>query len=96
MQPGRSTREISYAHSARSRGGRALIRAMENTTGRLGLIRRAGGYEHEVAAGRSFWEVMAERYGLTLEVAGGSLAPHPRRRAAGADRQPSLTASSTG
>ncbi|MFC2967167.1 lysophospholipid acyltransferase family protein [Acidimangrovimonas pyrenivorans] len=69
----RATREISYAYSAQSRGGRALIRAIENTTGRIGLIRRAEGYEHEVARGRSFWEVIADRYGLSLEVTGGAL-----------------------
>lgn len=72
-----ATREISYSHSARSRGGRALIRALENTTGRIGLIKRARGYEHEVAGGRSFWEVMAARYGLTLEVTGGALGNIP-------------------
>lgn len=66
-------RDISYAHSAMSRGGRALIRLMENSTGRLGLIKRAEGYEREVAEGRDFWQVMVERYGLSLEVVGGSL-----------------------
>ena len=66
-------RDISYAHSASTRAGRAVIRLMENSTGRLSLIRRAAGYEQEVAAGRSFWGVMAERYGLTLDVVGGSL-----------------------
>lgn len=70
-------RDITYAHSAETRGGRAVIRMMENTTGRLRLIRRADGYEKEVAAGRDFWEVMAERYGLTLEVIGGSLSNIP-------------------
>lgn len=67
------TREISYASSAESRGGRALIRVMENATGRLRLIKRAKGYEHEVAQGRDFWEVMSERYGLSLQIVGGSL-----------------------
>lgn len=71
-------RDITYAHSAASRGGRALIRVMENTTGRLRLIRRANGYEAEVAAGRDFWSVMVERYGLTLDVVGGSLDNIPR------------------
>jgi putative hemolysin len=50
-----------------------MIRLMENATGRIGLIRRARGYERDVAAGRDFWQVMVERYGLGLEVAGGSL-----------------------
>lgn len=71
-------RDISYAHSAVTRGGRAIIRVMENATGRLRLIRRARGYENEVAGGRDFWEVMSDRYGLTLEVIGGSLDNIPR------------------
>ncbi|WP_050931945.1 lysophospholipid acyltransferase family protein, partial [Aestuariivita boseongensis] len=58
--------------------GRAVIRLMENTTGRLRLIRRANGYEAEVAAGRDFWAVMVERYGLTLDVVGGSLGNIPK------------------
>lgn len=71
-------REISYAYSAQTKGGRALIRAVENATGRLKLIRRAAGYETEVEAGRDFWQVMVERYGLSLEVTGGSLDSIPR------------------
>ncbi|SCM68438.1 lysophospholipid acyltransferase family protein [Donghicola eburneus] len=71
-------REISYAHSATSRGGAALIRVMENVTGRLGLIRKALGYEQEVAQGRDFWEVMVERYRLSLDVMGGSLDNIPK------------------
>ena len=66
-------RDISYSSSAATRGGRAMIRLMENATGRIELIRRARGYERDVAAGRDFWQVMVERYGLGLEVAGGSL-----------------------
>lgn len=66
-------RDISYSYSASTRGGRAMIRLMENATGRLGLIKRAEGYEHEVARGRDFWEVMVERYGLELDVIAGSL-----------------------
>ena len=71
-------RDISYAHSAATRSGRAVIRFMENTTGRLGLIRRARGYEAQVAAGHDFWQVMVDRYGLSLEVIGGSLRNIPR------------------
>ncbi len=71
-------REISYAHSAATRGGRAMIRMMENTTGRLRLIRQARGYETEVAHGRDFWEVISERYGLSLRVIAGSLDDIPR------------------
>lgn len=70
--------EISYAHSAATKGGRAVIRLLENSTGRLRLIKRAQGYEDEVAAGRDFWAVMVERYGLSLDVVGGGLDNIPR------------------
>ncbi len=50
-----------------------MIRVMENATGRLGLIKRAKGYDDEVREGRDFWQVMVERYGLRLEIVGGSL-----------------------
>lgn len=72
-------REISYASGAASRPGRAMVRVLENATGRLRLIRRARGYDREVAQGRDFWEVMCERYGLTLDVVGGSLDNIPRQ-----------------
>jgi putative hemolysin len=71
-------REISYAFSAQTKGGRAVIRAVENATGRLRLIRRAAGYESEVEQGRDFWQVMVERYGLSLEVIGGTLDAIPK------------------
>ena len=71
-------RDISYASSAKSRPGKAFIRAFENATGRIRMIKRARGYEDEVAAGRDFWEVMVERYGLSLNVVGGSLDNIPR------------------
>lgn len=71
-------RDISYAHSAETKGGRALIRVMENVTGRISLIKRARGYEQEVAQGRDFWQVIVERYGLSLEVVGGSLDNIPK------------------
>ena len=71
-------RDITYANSAATKPGRAMIRLMENTTGRLRLIKRADGYESEVAAGRDFWAVMVDRYGLTLDVVGGSLDNIPR------------------
>jgi putative hemolysin len=66
-------RDISYASSAQSRGGKAFIRAMENATGRIRLIKRAQGYEDDVAMGRDFWSVMVDRYGLSLDVVGGGL-----------------------
>mgnify|MGYP006891166848 CR=1 FL=1 len=65
-------RAISYASPAQPKGGRALIRILENVTGRLSLIRRAEGYETEVDRGRSFWQVIPERFGLSLDVVGGT------------------------
>jgi putative hemolysin len=71
------TRDISYASSAQTKGGRALIRILENITGRISLIRRAEGYEDEVQGGRSFWQVIPERFGLSLDVVGGDLGHIP-------------------
>jgi len=72
-----ATREISYAITAKSRKGRVLIRSIENTTGRLRLIHRARGYDKDIDENNSFWDVVARRYGLTLEVVSGSLSNIP-------------------
>lgn len=66
-------RDITYATSAKGRPGRTLIKVMENATGRLHLIRRAKGYQDDVANGGDFWQVMTARYGLSLEIIAGSL-----------------------
>ncbi len=55
-----------------------MIRAVENATGRLGLVRRARGYEDDLLAGRTFWDVMISRMGVRLEVVSGSLDHVPR------------------
>ena len=59
-----------------------VIRLMENALGRLRLIRRADGYEQEVAQGRDFWSVMVDRYGLSLNVLGGALSNIPKPKLA--------------
>lgn len=74
----RAAREISYSHSAQTRAGRAMIRVMENSTGRLRLIKRAQGYERDVAEGRDFWDVLVDRYGLSLDIMRGSLDNIPK------------------
>lgn len=71
-------RDISYAYAGQTAAGQAMIRFLENTTGRVGLIRRAKGYEIEVAAGADFWQIMPQRFGLSLQVMGGSLEAIPR------------------
>ncbi|NNE81254.1 MAG: acyltransferase [Silicimonas sp.] len=70
-------RDISYAFSAETLGGRAVIRTVENATGRLRLIRRAAGYQDDVTSGADFWDVMVRRYGLSLDVVGGCLSNLP-------------------
>lgn len=72
-------RDISYSHSAETKSGRALIRVMENVTGRMRLIKRAEGYEKEIEQGRGFWDVMVDRYGLSLDIMGGSLDNIPKQ-----------------
>ncbi len=64
--------EISYAWSAETRPARALIRTIENLSGRPRLIRMASGYERDVAEGRDFWAVMQERYRVRLDFLAGS------------------------
>jgi len=78
LTPRHIARELSYSHSGATRLARTVIRTLENVTGRPGLIRRAEGYEVEVAEGRDFWTVMTERYGLSLDVASGALDNIPR------------------
>jgi putative hemolysin len=68
---GAAAREISYAHGVETMAGKALVRGVENLTGRLSLIRRADGYAREVDAGADFWEVMVRRYGLALDTPPG-------------------------
>lgn len=71
-------REISYASSAKGRAGKAVIRTMENASGRLGLIRRAKGYDEDIAEGADFWDAITDRYGLKLDVVGGALGNIPK------------------
>ena len=72
-------RDISYSSSAKSKAGRAVIRSIENMTGRISLIKKAKDYENEVAAGRDFWEVILEKYNIRLNILGGSLENIPKK-----------------
>lgn len=64
--------QISYAPSARSPAGRLLIRTVENLTGRMALVRRARGYDAGLVPAGDLWREMMRRYGLHLELLGGS------------------------
>ena len=72
-----SAREITYSSSAQTRSGKAVIKVVENTTGRLRLIRRAMGYDEDLARGGDFWQVMVDRYGLSLDVIAGDIGNIP-------------------
>lgn len=73
LPPAQVARDITYASSARTALGRGMIRVMENATGRLGLIRRAQGYDQELSAGQDFWQVMCRRYGVEPQFDGAPL-----------------------
>ena len=73
-----AAKDLSYAHSVGSKGGQTVINLLENATGRLALIKRARGYQDEIAKGRDFWQVIVERYGLSLDIMSGSLTNIPR------------------
>ncbi|MEM1275651.1 MAG: lysophospholipid acyltransferase family protein [Pseudomonadota bacterium] len=73
VKTGAAPREISYSFSAKSRAGRAVVRTIENLTGRPRLLKMALGYETEVEKGRDFWEVMQERYQIDLRILGEGL-----------------------
>jgi putative hemolysin len=77
MSPTETARKITYAGAAQTFAGRAVIRLVENATGRLLLLRRARGIETELAAGRSFWQAIPERFGLSLHIAAGDLEAIP-------------------
>lgn len=69
--------QVSYAKVAQSRVGQNVIKLIENAMGRQGLIKRAQDYDIEIAQGRSFWEVMLSRYGVSLDLISGSFADIP-------------------
>ena len=73
-----AAQDISYANSAESMPGQTVVKLLENATGRLTLIKRARGYQDEVARGRDFWQVIVERYGLSLNIVGGSIDQIPK------------------
>lgn len=78
LKDGSAPREISYSWSVKSVAARALVKTIENITGRPRILKMALGYETEVEAGRNFWEVMQDRYRIKMEFQGGGLENIPR------------------
>lgn len=72
-----ATSQVSYAKAAQSRAGQNVIKLIQNAMGRQGLIKRAQDYDIEIAQGRSFWEVMLSRYGVSLDLISGTLTDIP-------------------
>jgi putative hemolysin len=64
------TKDISYASSAQTRGGRTVIRVIEAAMGRGKIMRRAVGYEKDVELGSDIWRVMIDRFELELRMHG--------------------------
>jgi putative hemolysin len=73
MLRGVATHKITFAQSGETRAGQLVVRALENATGRLGLIRRAVRIRDT-----DFWEDVARVYGLSLEVVSGQLSDIPK------------------
>lgn len=65
--------DITYAGSARTGLGRASVRIIENLTGRLQMLFRLYGFEKDLAAGESIFEVAFRRYGLSFDFQGEGL-----------------------
>lgn len=74
-----AVRDVSYSSTAKTRRKRVFIRSLENATGRLNVIRRLKGLDKELEEGANFWEAMADRYSLSLDVISGSLDNIPRK-----------------
>ena len=66
-------KDITYSNSAKSITGKYAIRILENLTGRMGLIRRAQGYQQYRSYKNSFFQAMVQQYGVSMEITSGSL-----------------------
>jgi len=65
--------DVSYAHSAQSKLGRAVIRCLENATGRSALLSRSPNLRTNVHSIQNFWNLIMESYGVTIDVMQGEL-----------------------
>lgn len=70
--------KLSYARCAETKLGYALVRVLENAMGRKRMMRMLEGYQEEMASGKSFWQVMWERFGLSWELDGVGYEGVPR------------------
>ena len=69
--------DVSYAHSAQSKLGRAIIRCLENATGRSALLSRSPNLRTNVHSIQNFWHSIMEGYGVTIDIMQGELGDIP-------------------
>ena len=69
--------DVSYAHSAQSKLGRAIIRCLENATGRSAVLSRSPNLRTNMHSIQSFWHSIMEGYGVTVDIMQGELGDIP-------------------
>ena len=69
--------DVSYAHSAQSRLGWAVIRCLENATGRSALLSRLPNLRTNMHSIQNFWHSTMEGYGVTIDIMQGELGDIP-------------------
>ena len=69
--------DVSYAHSAQSRLGRAIIRCLESATGRSALLSRSPNLTTNMHSIQNFWHSIMEGYGVTIDIMQGELGDIP-------------------
>jgi len=69
--------DVSYAHSAQSKLGRAIIRCLENATGRSALLSRSPNLRSNVHSIQNLWHSIMEGYGVTIDIMQGELGDIP-------------------
>ncbi|MCI4660745.1 MAG: lysophospholipid acyltransferase family protein [Neomegalonema sp.] len=69
---------LSYARCAETRAGRAVIRGIENLSGRKRLIRSLLSYPERLSEGKNFWDAVWEQFDLQLDLHGVGLEGIPK------------------
>ena len=69
--------DLSYAHSAHSRLGMAVIRCLENATGKSAVLSRSQNLRTNIHSIKSFWHSIMEGYGVTVDIMQGELGDIP-------------------
>ena len=69
--------DVSYAHSAQSKLGSAIIRCLENATGRSALLSRSPSLRTNVHSTQNLWHSIMEGYGVTIDIMQGELGDIP-------------------